>query len=99
LTNSSLLLHIPTINPPSIAGWCQWSIAYETAHFPNAYIPAGYRIRQVETDFSIPVGRSTWWAGVKSGAFPRPRKLGRRITAWKVEDIRSLIEHGIDGEH
>ena len=41
----------------------------------------------------IPVGRSTWWAGVKSGRFPQPvRTLGRRITAWRAEDIRDLIE-------
>ena len=40
----------------------------------------------------IPVGRSTWWAGVKTGRFPKPVKLGPRTTAWKVEDIRELIE-------
>lgn len=41
----------------------------------------------------IPVGKSTWWNGVKSGRFPKPvRSLGKRITAWKVEDIRTLIE-------
>jgi prophage regulatory protein len=40
----------------------------------------------------IPVGRSTWWAGVKSGRFPKPIKLGPRTTAWKVEDVRKLIE-------
>jgi prophage regulatory protein len=40
----------------------------------------------------IPVGRSTWWAGVKSGRFPKPVKLGPRTTVWKVEDIRDLIE-------
>lgn len=40
----------------------------------------------------IPVGRSTWWAGVKSGRFPKAVKLGPRTTAWKVEDIRALIE-------
>ena len=39
----------------------------------------------------IPVGRSTWWAGVKSGRFPKPVKLGPRTTAWRVEDIRVLI--------
>ena len=40
----------------------------------------------------IPVGKSTWWAGVKSGRYPRPvRTLGARITAWRVEDIRELI--------
>lgn len=39
----------------------------------------------------IPVGKSTWWAGVKDGRFPRPVKLGLRVTAWRVEDIRALI--------
>ena len=40
----------------------------------------------------IPVSRSTWWAGVKSGRYPQPVKLGPRITAWRVEDIRWLIQ-------
>lgn len=39
----------------------------------------------------IPVGKSCWWEGVKSGRFPKPVKLGPRVTAWKVEDIRALI--------
>ena len=42
----------------------------------------------------IPVSKSTWWAGVKSGRFPKPVKLAPRITAWRVEDIRKLIEQG-----
>lgn len=41
----------------------------------------------------IPVSRSTWWAGVKSGKYPTPIKsLGANITAWKAEDIHALIE-------
>jgi prophage regulatory protein len=43
----------------------------------------------------IPVSKSTWWAGVKSGRFPKPVKLGPRITAWRVEDIRALIERAL----
>lgn len=42
----------------------------------------------------IPVSKSTWWAGIKDGRFPKPVKLGPRITAWRVEDIRTLIETG-----
>lgn len=38
----------------------------------------------------IPVSRSTWWAGVKDGRFPKPVKLGPRITAWRAEDIDDL---------
>lgn len=41
----------------------------------------------------IPVSKSTWWAGVKSGRYPAPtRALGPRITAWNAVDIRGLIE-------
>jgi predicted DNA-binding transcriptional regulator AlpA len=41
----------------------------------------------------IPVSKSTWWEGVKSGRYPQPvRTLGLRITAWRVDDIRALIE-------
>lgn len=39
----------------------------------------------------IPVSRSTWWNGCKSGKYPKPVKLGPRTTAWRVEDIRALI--------
>ena len=40
----------------------------------------------------IPIGKSSWWAGVASGRFPQPVKLGPRTTAWRVEQIRALIE-------
>lgn len=41
----------------------------------------------------IPVSKSTWWQGVKTGRYPQPvRTLGERITVWRVEDIRKLIE-------
>lgn len=40
----------------------------------------------------IPLSKSTWWAGIREGRFPRPVHLSRRCVAWKVEDIRKLIE-------
>jgi prophage regulatory protein len=40
----------------------------------------------------FPVSKSTWWAGVKIGKFPKPIKLTERTTAWKAEDIRELIK-------
>jgi prophage regulatory protein len=43
----------------------------------------------------FPISKSTWWAGVKAGRFPKPIKLGPRITAWRVEDIRSLVDRGV----
>jgi len=39
----------------------------------------------------LPIGRTTFLNGVKSGKYPKPVKLGQRTTAWRVEDIRDLI--------
>ncbi len=43
----------------------------------------------------IPISRSAWWAGIKEGRFPKPIKLGPRTTAWRVQDIRDLIEQAV----
>jgi hypothetical protein len=39
----------------------------------------------------IPVCKTTWWAGVKSGIFPAPIKLSPRVAVWRSSDIYSLI--------
>jgi predicted DNA-binding transcriptional regulator AlpA len=39
----------------------------------------------------IPVGKSTWWDGVKSGRYPKAVKLSPNCTAWRAEDIHALI--------
>jgi predicted DNA-binding transcriptional regulator AlpA len=40
----------------------------------------------------IPVSASTWWSGVQTGRFPKPVKLGPNTTAWRIWDIRALID-------
>lgn len=40
----------------------------------------------------VPVSKSTWWAGVKSGRYPAPVKLSLRTTAWTTSAIRDLIQ-------
>ena len=35
----------------------------------------------------IPVGKSTWWQGVREGRYPKPIKIGARATAWRVEAL------------
>ena len=40
----------------------------------------------------IPIGKSSWWAGVKSGRYPQGVKLSANCTAWRIEDIHSLIK-------
>lgn len=50
----------------------------------------------------IPVGKSTWWAGVRTGRFPQPIHLGPATTVWRVRAIRDLIQclesAGTDGK-
>lgn len=48
------------------------------------------RLPQVLTLY--PVGKSTWWAGIKDGRYPRGVKLSERTTAWKASEIYKLIE-------
>lgn len=40
----------------------------------------------------VPVSRATWWAWVKAGRAPAAVRLGPNTTAWRVEDIRALIQ-------
>jgi prophage regulatory protein len=39
----------------------------------------------------IPIGRTQWFEGVKSGRYPASVKLGPRATAWTVESIKALM--------
>jgi prophage regulatory protein len=43
----------------------------------------------------ICVSRSTWLAGVRSARFPKPVKLGPRISARREEIICKLTQRGI----
>lgn len=40
----------------------------------------------------IPISKSNWWAGVKSGRYPQPVKISSRCTAWRIEDIHALVQ-------
>lgn len=40
----------------------------------------------------LPISRASWWAGIKAGRYPKGVKLGQRSIAWRVEDIRALID-------
>ncbi|MCD8498104.1 MAG: AlpA family phage regulatory protein [Alphaproteobacteria bacterium] len=58
----------------------------------NQILPETGFVRLPEVLRVFPVSKSTWWAGVKEGRYPKPVKLGPKMTAWRVEDIRALIE-------
>lgn len=50
----------------------------------------------------VPIGRSSWWEGCRTGRYPKPIKLGPRTTVWRAEDIAAFIEslgdQGADNE-
>jgi predicted DNA-binding transcriptional regulator AlpA len=43
-----------------------------------------------------PVSRSAWWQGVREGRYPAAVKLSPRVTAWRTEDIRALIQRSAE---
>lgn len=50
----------------------------------------------------VPISRSSWWEGCRTGRFPQPIKIGPRTTVWRAEDIDAFIENlgkqGADNE-
>ena len=53
------------------------------------------RLPQVLARF--PVGRSTWYAGVNKGVYPKPVLISRRVVAWPQEFINALIRRQASG--
>lgn len=57
-------------------------------------LPATGFVRLPQILAVIPIGKSTWWAGVRSGRYPqpvRPSPFGR-VTVWRVEEIHAFLE-------
>lgn len=40
----------------------------------------------------LPFSSPTLWRMVKEGRFPKPVKLGERITAWDMADVRAWLD-------
>jgi prophage regulatory protein len=61
------------------------------SHNPETLPKEGFvRLKSIIAPLGpIPVGKSTWWSGVRDGRYPQP------VKAWRVEDIRDLITRGI----
>ena len=57
--------------------------------------PAERLLRLVEVLAYLPVSRSSWWCGVRTGRFPRPVRLGPHTPCWRLADILALAERGI----
>ena len=55
-------------------------------------LPAVGYVRLPQLLEIFPVSKSAWGEGCRNGVFPKPVKLGPRTSAWRVEDIRALME-------
>lgn len=59
-------------------------------------LPESGLLRLKQVLIFIPVSKSTFWNGVRTGRFPKPVKCGR-CTFWRAEDIRQLLEQISEG--
>jgi len=48
-----------------------------------------YRLPQVLE--RIPVSRSSWFAGIQSGRYPKGYSLGMRTTVWRSDEIDQIV--------
>ena len=62
-------------------------------------IPSTGFLRLPQVLALIPISKSAWWEGCKTGRYPKPVKLGPRTTAWKAEDIAALVKKLSDPEY
>ena len=53
-----------------------------------------YRLSQLKKQLSV--SRSSIWAWVKEGTFPKPIKLGKNCTAWNADDVHAWVQSRID---
>ena len=56
-------------------------------------LPATGYVRQAQLiPAPAPFSSATLWRKCKSGEFPKPVKLSKRVTAWRVEDVRAWLD-------
>ena len=48
-------------------------------------------IRLPEVLLKLGISRSSWYAGIKVGRFPAPKKLGPKTSVWPNSTIEALI--------
>lgn len=54
-------------------------------------LPATGFLRLSQVLQFVPVCKTRWYAGLKSGEFPQPVALGPRARGYRAEDIAALI--------
>ena len=46
----------------------------------------------VGPDGLIPVSRSSFYQGIRDGIYPKPVRLGKRTSAWRMSELMQVIQ-------
>ena len=63
---------------------------------PNAHGRSRRVLRRPDVSVRTGLGRSTLYAYIEDGRFPRPIKLGPRAVGWLEEEVERWISERID---
>jgi prophage regulatory protein len=59
----------------------------------GAVRPAAGFMRLWDVLALLRLSKSTWYAGIQSGRYPKPAKLGQRISVWRADEIYDLLKN------
>lgn len=48
------------------------------------------RLKQVLEVF--PISKASWYAGIETGIYPRPKRMGKKAVGWLASEIKALID-------
>ena len=82
----------PQAIAPSSARASERGTATATAGKPSPRIDPESELWRLPAVLAhVPISRSGWFAGVRSGRYPKPVRLSERRVAWRASDIRSFV--------
>ncbi len=61
---------------------------------PRQYHPDAL-LRLSEVLELISISKSSWYAGLKSGRFPKPMEVGPRTKRYRHRDIKAICDEGV----
>lgn len=62
----------------------------------QSFLTPGQLVRLPKTLEALGIPRSSFYAGIKKGLFPKPVKLGERTAAWRSDDLIKIINEGVE---
>ena len=42
----------------------------------------------------IPISRSSFYAGIRDGIYPKPIRLGKRTSVWRLSELMQIVGKG-----